>query len=694
MDKAYTVVCGGAGSGKTSTIVRRAQQLLSSGVTATDILLLVPSMPAKLHMLSILAKVNISILRELQAQVKTISELGLGILSSEDVQRATGRVVRLLNSVEELFLEEDIKTTGLKPGRLRGMLDYFYRCFAELQDEEDGFLRDADEFVVLDCLRKQLDIRQAMLGCELSATALRYLRDADAAAAATLAAVAVLEVTPTAASAPEAATPVPATSAARAAAGYAHVLADDFPALSRASQQLAELLALKSLVVSGSPLQPVPGGEPYPYPQGFLDFAKAHPSAEVVMLDKARRTPRRISAIGNALVIDTIDDGSGTDVSKTCRHNPCEAQGDNCLLKLDDSQAIGQVKLVKWKNSGEEVSGLAEYLKQRLANDDGLYSSQVLVAAPNRVWARLMYDELRRRDVPVCALLNPGRLPGNPQRVESSKAMRIFTILGLSANASDIVSWRSWLGFGDYLANSAIWARLCAYCAGHEQDPLSALRQISEGYRLGDNNSIELVGSRSAPFAQAEKLALAYLLAESIGTRLLGQAGFGLIKALEQEFGELPQELRLLIEPLQGSETAAELYIKIRKQLSDPAFTTPGVRLGDLSCCYGLEPRLVVLPGLVDGNLPTASAIDPKADPDKAARLLGEQRLLLYNACMTSSEELILSYFQKEELERAAQLKLSISRIRVDHGLKMAALSPSRYLADMGPSLPGELSFI
>jgi superfamily I DNA/RNA helicase len=164
------------------------------------------------------------------------------------------------------------------------------------------------------------------------------------------------------------------------------------------------------------------------------------------------------------------------------------------------------------------------------------------------------------------------------------------------------------------------------------------------------------------------------------------------VRVLEELFGSLPREFTQLIEPLDGVETARELCERARKRLFDPCFSKGGVRLGTYEAAHYLESRLVVLTGLINGFVPTDAALDPLGEPEQRKRSYQQQSGLLHTALMRSSDELVLSYFQKEELSNTSTLKLSVNRIRVDHGVRTAVLTPSVYFDEMGPALPGAVS--
>jgi DNA helicase-2/ATP-dependent DNA helicase PcrA len=630
-------ILGGPGCGKTTALLECARKKAVEGIPISDMLFIVPSEQARRM---VFLKAEESGFAEFCERIVTVHHLCVTILDTEDARAFTGRAPRVLNSTEELFLLEDLKTTGIKPRRLREMLNYFSRCFTEMGEDHEDFIQDADELQVMSLLREQLRIRQALLPAELSVMTVRYLEKNRG----------VLKKNQ-----------------------YPHVLADDYHGLNRASQRVIGLLACSSLSITGNSRQMIASAEPYPYPQGLRDFSESFPGARTLDLKSARRTPQKITSIGNALALheDTPDE--------------------SILVDLDPDSQQGIVRQVKWLNPAGEFSGISRYVARRItASVDRLQSNEIFVGVPNRLWGKLLLGELEARKVPVSPLLYPRKLPGNPQKRESSVAMSAFTALCLASDPGDLTAWRSWMGFGDHLLNSPVWSRLCTWCQEQSSEPLAAVEHLlheKEREKEQGGNACQ-----NAPFLQAERLSERFRKGREIVEKLFDRRGFALLKALDELFGPLPGEFTQLIEPLDGVETAHELCRRAQKRLFDPCFSGGGVCLGTYEVAYCLEPKLVILTGLINGFMPTDTALDPLSDPEQRKRSYRQQSGLLHTAVMRASDELILSYFQKEELNNAGRLKLSVNRIRVDHGVRTAVLAPSVYFDEMGPALPGAVS--
>lgn len=189
--------------------------------------------------------------------VVSMRELCLRIMGDPRVQEAVGRDARVLDDNELDVLMEDVKVSGLKPGRLREMLKFFYKSMSECADEQDGWLITAEEQTVHAILMENLEVRRAALPYELASLAYRGLAGAE------------VELEPLA------------------------LVVDDYSSLSKASQRLVRYLAAEGLVAAGSTVAAVNADEPYPCFEGFRELADACDGLAV--LDTGRGVAARTS---------------------------------------------------------------------------------------------------------------------------------------------------------------------------------------------------------------------------------------------------------------------------------------------------------------------------------------------------------------------------------------------------------------
>lgn len=160
--------------------------------------------------------------------VVSVRELALSILGDARVGDAVGRDARVLDENELAVLMEDVKVSGLKPGRLREMLKFFYKSISDCADDDERWLITAEEQTVHAILTENLEARRALLPCEVSSLAYRGLVKAE------------VEREPLT------------------------LVADDFGSLSKASQRLVRHLATDGLVAAGRTLASSSSEEPYP----------------------------------------------------------------------------------------------------------------------------------------------------------------------------------------------------------------------------------------------------------------------------------------------------------------------------------------------------------------------------------------------------------------------------------------------
>jgi DNA helicase-2/ATP-dependent DNA helicase PcrA len=629
-DDRYIRVLGGGGTGKSLVVAKRIERLITDGCDPARILAVVT---------------NRNALRTLEDRLTaagtdwsglalaTPQELCVRLLGTPQAMVATGRIPRLLNSIEELFLLEDLKCVGLKPSKIREMVRFFYREWTELGDDAPDFIRDSHESDLYTALTMHLLLRQAMSVNELSNVTYRYLTQDEH----TL-----------------------------SAAEYEHVLVDDFQNLNRASQLVVTALAARSLTVTGDVFEVRASNEPYPYPKGLLNLIEDHPDTVTVTLTRSLRCPQRVAAAGNALLMAA----------------EAEVDREHLPVTFDQQTPIGKVTVVKWQNPNTESKELAAALKRWLSNSQGaLLPQDILVIVPNRVWGRRISRSLDDEALVHEDLFADIPIGGNPQRLEVSSGMRSYTALALTAQPDDIVAWRSWCGFGDYLTNSNAWSHLLKYANEQGIDPIKALERAAVG--------------TDDLFLQAGVLGFAYRSGRALIERCADLTGSSLVAGIHQGDDASFEDLLRLLGSVESGETASQLYDRARRRMSDPwSLTDDRVRIATLNSASGIEAKLVVFAGMVDGFLPSSATFGLLGAPRTQQRQRERERHSLYSILSQSSEQLVFSYFRKCDIDLAESLAMEVRSIRVEHGERVAMLTVSRFIEDMGEAVPeavGEL---
>ena len=189
-----------------------------------------------------------------------------------------------------------------------------------------------------------------------------------------------------------------------------HVFVYGYQSLSRASQLLCQLVAGKELVAGAGPDMGVDVFESYAYPAGLEDFVRLNPAAEVV----------EVGAQGVA--------------------------GD----KVRDAHS--------WKTPADEVEGTADAIAA--AVEAGTNAEDIAVVTFHPWWTQQMARALQARGLQANAWLGAPKLHGDIRELDRCLGLRTVTLLRLLADGHDGMAWRSWFGFGDYLARSTQFAEM------------------------------------------------------------------------------------------------------------------------------------------------------------------------------------------------------------------------------------------
>lgn len=147
---------------------------------------------------------------------------------------------------------EDVKTLGTRPKRLRELLRFIERGWAELRDEEPGWLITAEEIGVYEFLMGEMSYLGATFPSQLSNYATKALR-LDASLLADF--------------------------------RRTHVVVINHHGLSRASQMLCQLVARDSLTVLADPEGCERSYEDYPNPGGLDELKRLNPTVVTANLD-------------------------------------------------------------------------------------------------------------------------------------------------------------------------------------------------------------------------------------------------------------------------------------------------------------------------------------------------------------------------------------------------------------------------
>lgn len=597
---------GRVGCGKTQRLVEAVLDLLAQGVPPREIILFAAT-PAAACALERRLKTVVPL--EDLPLVTTLPLYALDVLSSPQAEARTGRRGRILMGFEERLLLEDVKTSGVAPRRLSEMLKFFYRSWADLEPMSGDWFYDEQEERVFRLLVGSLRHRESYLACELPRAAFdygqRFAHDLEA-------------------------------------FRRDYVLVDDYQMASRASQCLAGLLARTALLVASEPCARTHGSEDYPHFSGIEELVAANPNAVRETLAYSHLS-RVVTDAVNLLAADEALDAQPMPCACTDQGG-CEAMA----FERPESELKGVVSLVSHHLScGARPQGIA-------------------VAAATRQWAARIAQALQAEGIAASPLFRPS-LGGDMRHTDTCGAARAFTLLRLAADPEDPLALRSWCGFGDYLAQSAL---ANAVASG------DAALSLHAGVAFADAPESALLRQ------QAASATTALAEAAEIVDRLSGLRGSALIDAAIVAVGADDDQgaalLRAAAKDAGEQATASALCGAVQDRVLSPGFVGDGVRMGLPEDFAGQTARVVIMAGLVNGLVLPRRYFDPaQMERDKRPAMLAAEMAKTYACAGKAASTLLFTYFTEAPLAEAESLQLKIHRVRLREGERVCEVHPS-----------------
>ena len=687
-------ILGKVASGKTEALVHRVVEYLSGQLSGKSVLVLAASPDAaeklKRHLAAAL-DIPANTLGEQGVRVSTPRAIALEVLGNPKAQAACGRKPRLLLPFEENILLEDVKASGLRPKRLREMLKFFYRSWTELADDEPSWLVSEEEVQVHSLLKECLAFTGGILPNELSNLAVKWLRTDET---------------------------------ARKAASYDLVLVDDYQLLSLASQVLAGLLAREGLVVTGDMQATSEVFEEYPYAAGLIEFAQAD-GVQTVQLDACWNSTAVQACCENLIGAAQTHEQESRDLAGTGENGEREARafaGANnesaqtsvtsqagyspaAVVEASAHAAYAETapvenparnaRALSFPTAEAEIAHVAQHIADAIKK--GAQPSDFYLAVPNGVWAKSLNRSLEARGISTAQRPSARMLSGDSRDLRRCKTSRLVTLLALAADPHDMLAWRSWCGFGDWLTHNPGFAALRRYAAQQGLAPYDALATVA-----ADNPCREALGELdAAEQASLERISQAFKTGQAALMQLEGLVGRQLIDAAwelldcEQHVqettagqGGVPADLlRLLdVENPKLAHDAASLVDRLLMALNEPRFPLAQnvVRIGDLAASHGSSYRTVVLSGFVNGFIPKHAYFDPVKTPlDRMGLLYGTDARRVYQAAGCAREELLVTAFTQMDALQAERLDLKVDRVFMREGKRLARISPSELIGSM-----------
>ena len=424
---------GGVATGKTEALIRRCARSISQGEDPASIGVCVASGMAADEFRERLRHA-LGDKEALADKVRIARALDFctEILSTPEARDFTGRTPRLLDASEYAFFLEDMKTLGTPVRRMRKMLSFFYRQWANLNPESE-WLEPGEESQSRKHMSHLLESYGAMIEQEAPMLCAQYLTSEEG---------------------------------KQARHAYMTMLCDDFQNLSHAEQSCMCMLARNQVIVCGNVNQTSSNTNTYPHPEGFADFAKLRHGVQEFFLDSTPSNPE-IAAMTNALC---SCDGMDSRMVSTAH---AENSNDNAA------------EIVKWGTPNDEINGLAYYVADLCKEGGDEFKRRLVLFVPNRRWAHALHDALSHRGIASSLAAAGSRIGGDPRDLKRCEALTVFLRLGLLARPHDVVTWRCWCGLDNYLTNSDAWTRLDAWAQEQNLGLYEALERASKEVAAG-----------------------------------------------------------------------------------------------------------------------------------------------------------------------------------------------------------------
>jgi DNA helicase II / ATP-dependent DNA helicase PcrA len=427
---------------------------------------------------------------------------------------------------------------------------------------------------------------------------------------------------------------------------FTHVLVDEYQDLNRANQLLIDLLAENAmLTVVGDEDQSIYSTLQHAQPEGIRQFPTTHAGTEDVPLLDCRRCPVRVVEMATALI----------------SHNPNrEAE----LVRPYAVNPPGDVQILQFPTMEDEAVGIANRVAAYLRTTE-IDPGEILILTPRRKAAYLLRTALMNAGVPVHSYFFE-------EALDTEIAQERFTLLNLLVNPDDAIAVRAWLGFRHSDLATIPYAKLREQSTALGISPIEALRQVSAG---------------QIAFEGVGRLAQRLDILDQELAVLQPLYGEGLVDALFPEGSPELLELRLIallvLSEVSVAIPAAELLdeLRTRTQFPEPPPLGGYVRLMSLHRSKRLTAHMVIVPGCVDGWIPS---LDERATGAAGELDLEEQRRLFYVALTRTRESLILSSFASMPMREALALRVR-GRVRRDGRFQVQA---SRFLREFGSSAP------
>ena len=339
-----------------------------------------------------------------------------------------------------------------------------------------------------------------------------------------------------------------------------------------------------------------------------------------------------------------------------------------------DAPAKPAVEHLPFATPEKELLGVAAKVAELI--EAGVAPEDICVAAPNRTWQKNLVTALKHTGIATDGLTAPSAFTITTGEPAKSVPSRALTALALVVNPKDSGAWRMWCAFDDLMAETVAFQTVRENLRGRDL-PVPV---VLERYMLDTPNE-------ESALRVDRDLARAWDLI----TACEGLTGPELIETIGMQLGERNAKgfktFAKLAAAKQG-ETAATLYAHVRRALSLPATEGRGVFVGLYNQVVGLAPRVLMLPGFVNGFFPDVRYFDDTANSiEKRRKMHDADVALLSRVTGAARERILVSTFSETELESANLLRVKIDRIRFRNERRVCSIPASDFLEELvGPA--------
>ena len=613
---------GGVATGKTQTLLERAIGLLDTGVSVDKVLVVCATPGAAEAFKTRLVQARPG---AAGIEITTARQWSLRALREPEAQRVSGFGARMLAPFEIDILMEDLKTSGVRPRRLKEMLRFFYKSLTELCDWEEDWLLTGEEQLVYGLLQDCLRFTGGILEPQVCNAACKWLFNGEGAGS----------------------------------FGYDHVLVDDYQLMSRASQVLVNRLARLSIAVTADPSVRAEVFDSYPYEQGLQEFLDANPHVQITRLTSSFACPAAVGAANGIASHPLVQEKA--------------VLGNNQVGAHD-------VRRIWAETPSGELADICS------AVEDGVRGGRkVSVVATNALWVRNIVRGLEDRGIKTRRGFTSREARGDLRDLTRCSVPRILTALSLLADPADGLAMRTWCGMGETFAASSAMAVVREKALKDGMPTANALQELC--IPLGQAQQMRCENDHLTRAVQsARELVNEY--GHLGGGELLDALAHELVGP-DAHVPEIVESLTAPFDDgrLAGHDAHA-MNARVRERLCAPEYLGQGdvtVTTMELGIT-GETPDLVVLCGMVDGFFPSKGVLDRElmvqADADKQT---AKDLHRLIGVVGKPQLSLVITGFTQVGLETAERTGLKIARVQLDEaGNRVALAKPSTYLGYMG----------